>query len=250
MRPSIICLTSCALLTFGPALAHDKNTHAVNQETAIHSPVKKSKTASLDIIAAHIHSDGNVLTFHMTTNGVAGADTPEPTGEVAGAAVWSYVWPTTLDPSLVGFEEGAGILAMAATNHPDFDDTPLYDENLDGDLGNDGGVWHSHWVVLAPTEACGPGALAVKDIPENTTPRLPATWPGFPILLDSPGFTPVFDGPEITIRAAVNGDVTGASYDGVTSALKVNESIHAPLLCVTDVFDVASGDLSLPGTIE
>nr|WP_319382395.1 hypothetical protein [uncultured Roseibium sp.] len=250
MRPSIIYLTSCALLAVTPALAHDKHTHAVNQETAIHSPAEKSKTASLDIIAAHIHSEGNVVTFHMTTNGVAGADTPEPTGEVAGAAVWSYVWPTTLDPSLVGFEESAGILAMAATNHPDFDDTPLYDENLDGDLGNDGGVWHSHWVVLAPTAACGPGALAVKDIPENTAPRLPATWPGFPILLDSPGFTPVFDGPEITIRAAVNGDVTGASYDGVTSALKVNESIHAPLLCVTDVFDVASGDLSLPGTIE
>lgn len=250
MRLSTLYLTSCALLAAGPAIAHDKHAYAANQETAIHSPAEASKTASLDIVAAHIHSEGNVVTFHMTTNGVAGADTPEPVGKVAGAPVWSYVWPTTLDPSVVGFEEGAGILAMAATNHPDFDDTPLYDENLDGDLGNDGGVWHSHWVVLAPTEACGPDALAVKDIPAGTTPRLPATWPGFPILLDSPGFTPVFDGPEITIRAAINGNVAGASYDGVTSALKVNESIHAPLLCVTDVFDIASGDLSLPGTIE
>ena len=33
-------------------------------------------------------------------------------------------------------------------------------------------------------------------------------------------------------------------------ALKVNANIHAPLLCVTDVFDVASGDLSLPGKIN
>lgn len=250
MRPSIPLLTSCVLLAVVPAAAHDKHAHAVNQETAIHSPADESQTASFDIVAAHIHTEGNVVTFHMTTNGVAGADAPEPSGQVPGASVWSYVWATTLDPSLVGFEEGAGILAMAATNHPDFDDTPLYDENLDGDLGNDGGVWHSHWVVLAPNEACGPGALAVKDIPDNATPKLPATWPGFPILLDSPGFTPVFDGPEITIRAAVSGDVAGASYDGVTSALKVNESIHAPLLCVTDVFDVASGDLSLPGIIE
>ena len=60
----------------------------------------------------------------------------------------------------------------------------------------------------------------------------------------------MFDGPEVSIKAAISADVTGTSYDGVTSALRVNDSIHAPLLCVTDVFDVASGDLSLPGTIE
>jgi hypothetical protein len=39
------------------------------------------------------------------------------------------------------------------------------------------------------------------------------------------------------------------SYDGVTSALRVNQNVHAPLLCVVDVFDVASGDLSLPGKL-
>jgi hypothetical protein len=44
--------------------------------------------------------------------------------------------------------------------------------------------------------------------------------------------------------------IAGASYDGVTSALRVNANVHAPLLCVTDVFDVASGDLSLPGKID
>ena len=54
----------------------------------------------------------------------------------------------------------------------------------------------------------------------------------------------------MTIHAAVAGGAEGASYDGVTSALRVNESVHAPLLCVTDIFDVASGDLSLPGTVE
>jgi hypothetical protein len=30
----------------------------------------------------------------------------------------------------------------------------------------------------------------------------------------------------------------------------VNTNIHAPLLCVTDVFDIASGDLSLPGALN
>ena len=181
----------------------------------------------------------------------AGAEVPEAAGAVGGAEVLSYVWPTSLDPSAVGFEGGTGILALAATSHPDFDDTPLYDENGDGDPANDGVIWHSHWVVLTPTEACGPGALAVRDIPEGETPQLPATWPGFPIFLDSPGFSPVFDGPEIAVTAAFGRDVAleGAAYDGVTAALRVNANIHAPLLCVTDVFDVASGDLSLPGKL-
>lgn len=245
-------LTILALIA-ASQMAHADDTHshhAIKQDGAVLSDADTSKTASFDILAAHVHRSGNTVTFHMTTNGQAGADTPEATGNVGGAPVWSYVWPTSLDPSTVGFDEGAGILAMAATSHPDFDDTPLFDENLDGDTGNDGGVWHSHWVVLAPTEACGPGALAVKDIPEGTRPNLPATWPGFPILLDSPGFTPVFDGPEVTINAAVLGGAEGASFDGVTSALRVNESVHAPLLCVTDIFDIASGDLSLPGRVE
>lgn len=186
----------------------------------------------------------------MTTNGIAGSEVPKPTGALAGALAYTYVWPTSLDPSTVGFDKKAGILAMVAAIHPDFDDTPLYDENADGNLGNDGGHWHSHWVVLAPTEACGPGALAVKDIPEGETPSLPITWPGLPLLLDSPGFTPVFDGPEVVIKAAVTGGAAGAAYDGVTAMLRVNENVHAPLFCVTDVFDVASGDLSLPGRVE
>ncbi|SHK05898.1 hypothetical protein SAMN05444000_1187 [Shimia gijangensis] len=226
------------------------DSHAIHQGGAIAPEAKTAKVASFDILAAHVHRAGNMVSFHMTTNGAAGSDTPEAKGSVGGAPVWSYVWPTSLDPSVVGFDEGAGILAMAATSHPDFDDTPLFDENLDGSTGNDGGIWHSHWVVLAPTEACGSGSLAVKDIPEGATPNLPLTWPGFPILLDSPGFTPVFDGPEVTINAAVAGGAHGASYDGVTAALRVNESVHAPLLCVTDVFDVASADLSLPGRVE
>ncbi|MEM8652781.1 MAG: hypothetical protein AAGF54_19815 [Pseudomonadota bacterium] len=248
----LLLTSSAILLSANLALAggNHKDTHAISQEGAIKSGADTTKVASFDILAAHVHRKGNTVTFHMTTNGKAGADRPQAKGKVGGADVWSYVWPTSLDPSVVGFDEGAGILAMAATSHPDFDDTPLFDENRNGDTGDDGAVWHSHWVVLAPTEACGPGALAVKDIPEGSTPNLPVTWPGFPILLDSPGFTPVFDGPEIVINAAVAGGAEGASFDGVTSALRVNESVHAPLLCVTDVFDVASGDLSLPGKVD
>ncbi len=39
-------------------------------------------------------------------------------------------------------------------------------------------------------------------------------------------------------------------FDAVTAVLQVNKSIHSPLLCVTNVQDIASGDLSLPGTVE
>ena len=43
------------------------------------------------------------------------------------------------------------------------------------------------------------------------------------------------------------GIVTAGGFDGVTAGLRVNASVHAPLLCVVNVFKVASGDLSLPG---
>ena len=252
MNLHLLPLLASLTLTAGAAVAEGGHEHALNQDGAILSETNTTKVAAFDILAAHAYRKDNKVTFRMTTNGVAGGDIPTATGAVGGADVLSYVWPTSLDPSSVGFEGGTGILALAATSHPDFDDTPLYDENLDGDPANDGVIWHSHWVVLTPTEACGPDALAVRDIPEGTSPKLPATWPGFPIFLDSPGFTPLFDGPEIAVNVAFNSDVDlqGVAYDGVTSALRVNASVHAPLLCVIDVFDVASGDLSLPAKLN
>ncbi|MDP3197564.1 hypothetical protein [Tabrizicola sp.] len=213
------------------------------------SPADAGRVASFDILSAKVTRTDATLTFRMATAGTAGVDTPAPIGALAGAPVHAYVWPTSLDPATVGFEPATGILALAATSHPDFDDTPLYDENGDGDPANDGLDWHSHWVVLVPSEDCGPGALAVRDIPEGATPRLPKTWPGLPLFIDSPDVTPVFDGPVVSVAIEVQG-AEGASFDGVTSALRVNANLHAPLLCVTDVFDIASGDLSLPGRID
>lgn len=223
-------------------------THAIHQEGAVRSGEKAEIAADTDILAAHVHRDGAIVTFHMTTRGVAGETQPDPVGALAGAGVQAYVWPISLDPASVGFEGESGLLALVATSHPDFDDTPLFDENGDGDLANDGAGWHSHWVVLAPTDACGEGALAVKDIPDGQTPKLPATWPGLPLYIDSPGYSPVFDGPEIKLNVPM--DAEALSFDGVTAALRVNANLHMPLICVTDVFDVASGDLSLPGRLE
>ncbi|MBW8269694.1 hypothetical protein [Caldovatus aquaticus] len=208
---------------------------------------------AFDIVRTEIRLAGEYLVFRMQVAGRAGAVVPTPTGRQEGAEAFAYVWPTRLDSAAVGFEPGQGILALAATAHPDFDDTPLEDENGDGNPNNDGGVWHSHWVVLVPDEACGPGALKVRDIPPGARPRLPPTWPGLPILLDSPGHRPAIAGPvaEIRIpRARIAAETAGVAFDGVTAGLRVNASLHAPLLCVARVFDVASGGLTLPGRIE
>ena len=174
---------------------------------------------------------------------------PDSHGRLGGSDIFSYVWPTSLDSSVVGFESKAGILALAVTAHPDFDDTPLFDENRDGKTDNDGNTWHSHWVVLKPNEQCGKGALGVVDIPKGEKPKLPNTWPGLPILLDSPGWDPTFNNETLEVRIPFSdiGLVENATFDGVTAGLRVNQSVHSPLLCVVNVFDIASGDLSLPG---
>jgi len=235
-----------ALLTGSAALSDGAHDHTGGLTATV------GDRAPFDIVHARITTDGRVATFHMAVSGAAGESRPAAIGALAGSQVFAYVWPTTLDSATVGFEPGAGILAMVATAHPDFDDTPLYDENRDGDRGNDGDLWHSHWVVLGQDDACGAGALKVIDIPEGNTPRLPATWPGLPLLIDSPGWQPMLDAETIEIAVAFDdiGVVETVGFDGVTAGLRVNANVHAPLLCVTDVFDVASGDLSLPGKVN
>jgi hypothetical protein len=251
MIKSALVAALAALLS--TTAAHAGGSHAADRPEAIHAAEGASGgVAAFHILAAHAHRNGRIVTFHMTTAGAAGSAIPEPSGALGGAPVHSYVWPTSLDPATVGFEAKSGILALAATSHPDFDDTPLFDENRDGDPANDGADWHSHWVVLTADEGCPDGALGVRNIPDGATPRLPATWPGMPLYIDSPGYTPLFDGPEISVSVplATTDAPAGTAYDGVAAALRVHASVHAPLLCVEDVFDVASGDLSLPGRLQ
>lgn len=237
----------------GHAQAGPDHDHAGGQHTGgIRTPAGNATLAPFDLVHARIETAGNVAIFHMAVSGRAGKSRPTPTGALANADVFAYVWPTTIDPVEVGFEREAGILALAVTAHPDFDDTPLFDENGDGDRTNDGNVWHSHWVVLGTDDACGPGALKVIDIPEGTTPRLPKTWPNLPILIDSPNWNPIFQGDTVEVQVPFDdiGAVEAAGFDGVAAGLRVNGQVHSPLLCVVDVFDVASGDLSLPGKVN
>ena len=198
--------------------------------------------ASFDIIETDVRVKGEFAIFTTRVRGDAGADRPEAIGTFEGSSVYAYVWPTSLDSGDIGFDPGQGIVALAVTFHPDFDDAAYGGKNRD--------VWHPHWVVLAPDEACGAG-LKVIDIPAGTTPRVPPTWPGVPLLIDSPEYETRLDGDtvEVAIPLSVIGNIVGASFDGVTAGLRINGNLHAPLLCVADVFEIASGDLSLPGTV-
>lgn len=232
LRPCASALVALLIVaaTCAPALAHD-----------VTAKPNEKINASFDILAAKAETKGNLVTFTMTTRGVAGASKPKATGKFAGSSVFAYVWPTKVDPEAVGFEKGSGILAAAVTAHPDFNDEPLF--------ANKGAQWHFHWVVLTKDASCGPAGLKVRDIEPGTKPKLPKTWPGAAIFIDSPGYQPRFKSTTVNVTVPFESAEVASTvaFDGVTTALKVNGNLHAPLLCVSDVFKIGSGDLSLPG---
>ena len=228
----------CAAISMFPLIA---------QGHEIKSAAKDGIAPAFDVLRADATTDGKVAAFILELAGKAGSLVPDPVGQLKGAKVNAYVWPTSLDAAQAGFAEKSGILALAVTAHPDFDDTPLYDEDGDGDKANDGKTWHSHWVVLEKDAACGAG-LKVRDITPGKD-VMPATAPGLPLALDSPEARPVMDNMMVSISIPME-KAEGASFDGVTAELQVNAEGKAPLLCVVNVHDVASGDLSLPGKIS
>lgn len=215
----------------------------------IDTPRTEGIDPAFDIVRAAVSQTGNMLTFEISVSGTVGATVPAATGTMAGSGVHAYVWPTSLDSSAAGFSPGEGILALAVTAHPDFDDTPAYDENGDGKPDNDGAGWHSHWVVLAKDEGCKAG-LKVKDVAPGVDVKMPSTAPGVPLFLDSPADRPVLAASTLTLTIPAPEGASAMTFDGVAAGLRVNQSMAAPLLCVTDVFKVASGNLSLPGTVD
>jgi hypothetical protein len=200
------------------------------------------------------HNSELALTiWRIDVKGLAGNTVPKEAGQLDGAPVLGYVFPTNLKPEDVGFSHTEGIVALALTSHPDFDDTPLWDENNDKIYNNDGVIWHPHWVILTKDERVE-GGLAVKQFKKgDETVVLPPTNPGMPMYMDSPGY------PVITKNSTIKVIIpdyrinhkTDFKFDGVAAFMKVNTSnSELPMLGVYAVYSVASGDLSLPYTVK
>lgn len=225
---------------------------ALPNACAQESEYKNEDFAIKEVSVKHNTALG-VTVWQINVNGTAGKTTPTKVGQLDGAPVLGYVFPTSLKPTDVGFNQTDGIVALALTSHPDFDDTPLWDENSDSIFDNDGLVWHPHWVVLNEDKRVE-GGLSVKQFKKaDKTVVLPPTNPGMPMYMDSPGY-PV-NTKSNTINVVVPdyriNNRTDFNYDGVTAFMRVNTSIEdMPMLGVYEVFSVASGDLSLPYKVK
>lgn len=197
--------------------------------------------------------DLGITVWEISVNGTAGKTVPTKNGKLDGAPVLGYVFPTSLKPTDVGFNQTDGIVALALTSHPDFDDTPLWDENNDKIYNNDGVIWHPHWVILHKDKRVA-GGLSVKQFKKaDKTVVLPPTNPGMPMYMDSPGYPIITK--NNTIKVVVPNyrmnNKTDFNYDGVTAFMKVNTSNkNLPMLGVYEVYSIASGNLSLPYKVK
>ena len=239
MKSIILLLTTTVLLSTTIACAQESqyknDDFLINEVSVTHEP------------------NLGITIWEISVNGAAGKTTPTKIGQLDGAPVLGYVFPTSLKPTDVGFNRTEGIVALALTSHPDFDDTPLWDENSDKIFDNDGIIWHPHWVILHEDKRVD-GGLSVKQFKKaDETVVLPPTNPGMPMYMDSPGF-PVTTKSN-TIKVVVPdyrmNNRTDFSFDGVTAFMRVNTSNeNLPMLGVYEVFSVASGDLSLPYKVK
>ncbi|TYA69995.1 hypothetical protein [Seonamhaeicola marinus] len=214
-----------------------------------------SKNDDFSIVSVNVkhNPELSVTVWNIEVAGKAGASTPKPIGQLDGASVFGYVFPTTIKPENVGFNATEGIVALALTSHPDFDDTPLWDENADANYNNDGVIWHPHWVILVEDDRVS-GGFSIKQFEAgDTSVILPPTNPGMPMYMDSPGY------PVTTRNGLISVVVpdyrikneTSFNFDAVAAYMKVNTSKpNLPMLGVYEVHSIASGDLSLPYTVN
>ena len=213
----------------------------------------KNDDFSIKEVSVKHNSELKQTVWEIAVKGTAGKTTPTKVGQLDGAPVLGYVFPTNLKPTDVGFNQTEGIVALALTSHPDFDDTPLWDENSDNVFDNDGVIWHPHWVILTEDKRVK-GGLAVKQFKKaDETVVLPPTNPGMPMYMDSPGYPVVTMSNTIKVIIPdyrINNKVD-FNFDGVTAFMKVNTNNEdLPMLGVYEVFSIASGDLSLPYKVK
>jgi len=236
---SIILISAIALLSSIKSYAQE-------------SDYKNDDFAIKEVSVTH-KADLGITIWEIGVTGTAGKTTPTKVGQLDGAPVLAYVFPTDLKPTDVGFNQTDGIVALALTSHPDFDDTPLWDENSDKIYDNDGLVWHPHWVVLHEDKRVA-GGLSVKQFKKaDKTVVLPPTNPGMPMYMDSPGYpvTAVDNKIKVIVPDYRINNRTDFNYDGVAAFMKVNTTNDKlPMLGVYEVYSIASGDLSLPYKVK
>lgn len=233
-------------------MPHSAST-SIAQSTSPVIPVTKS--SDLEILGTNVRyvKDSDLLVFELRVKGTAGKTLPKAKGKLDGAPVLAYVFPTTLKPEDVGFSGTQGIVALAITSHPDFDDTPLAHDNANMKNANYGMIFHSHWVILGKDERV-PGGLAVKEFKKgDRTAILPPTNPGLPMYLDSPGFAVMLSGNTLNVLVPAQRvhNKTDFKFDGVAAYMEVNTSdSKRPMLGVYQVYSVSSGNLSLPYSVQ
>ena len=228
-------------------------THVAAEPTTEMRPLTPSEDLQLRAAQVHYLKDLELLVFEQQVEGLLGGTIPTPAGQLDRAPVLGHVFPTTLSPEDVGFNATEGIVALAVTSHPDFDDTPLWDEDNNGNSADDGIVFHTHWVVLTKDERVA-GGLAVKEFKkEEEAVVLPPTNPGMPMYLDSPGFAVVLTGNSLKVLVPAQrvNRKTDFNFDAVTVYMEVNTSDpQRPMLGVYKVYSLLSGNLSLPYSVE
>ncbi len=225
-------------------------TEMMNNQTALDA----EESFNINDTTVKYVADIDSLVFSMELN--AAAATKISTDDTAGTPVLGYVFPTTLSPDYVGFEGLAGVLALAVTSHPAFDDTPLWDENIDDDYLNDGETYHVHWVILVGDAASGGGFSVVTVDPTDEAQGLPSTAPaGMETLaLDSPGFHAFVTGASndiirVIVPAQRVDDHTDFEFDGVTAVMAVDATSTPSILRVNGVRHFGA-DLTNDHTID
>lgn len=224
-------------------------------QIATEAEINALSTKDMKINSAQIKhlGDLDLLVFEIQTDGIAGNTVPKTRGELDGAPVLGYVFPTTLMPKDVGFNQMEGVVALAVTAHPDFDDTPLWDENNNGNYKDDGVTWHTHWVVLGPDKRVKGGLSVIEFKKEDATVVLPPTNPGMPMYMDSPGYSVLKENNKIKVLVPSQriDHKKDFNYDAVSAFMEVNTTDDKrPLLGVYEVYSVLSGDLSLPYKVK
>jgi len=224
-------------------------------QVASEDEIKALNTKDLQIKSAEVgySKDLDLLVFEITTKGQAGKTVPNARGELNGAPVLGYVFPTSLTSEDVGFGKIDGVVALAVTAHPDFDDTPLWDENNNGNYGDDGLTWHTHWVILGPDKRVKGGLSVIEFKREDKSVVLPPTNPGMNMYMDSPGYSVVPKGKNLKVLVPAQriDNKKEFNYDAVSAYMEVNTTDEKrPLLGVYEVYDVLSGDLSLPYKVK